>query len=120
MVQPASLSLPQNWMYARRWRELRPRTTQTSKNHTSTKIKKDLYAGDILASGTISGPEWYSWGCLLELTWNGTEPLTLEDVTQRAFLEDGDAVVIRGWAGDEDQRISMGEIRNSVVPSPQA
>ena len=104
--------------------------TRTNHRHLYWDIRQQLVhhtsngcpvrAGDILASGTISGPERESWGCLLELSWNGTEPLTLEDGTQRAFLEDGDAVVIRGWAGDEDQRISMGEIRNSVVPSPQA
>ena len=81
-------------------------------HHTSNGC--NVRAGDILASGTISGPERSSWGCLLELTWNGTEPLTLEDGTQRTFLEDGDVLELRGWAG-EHQAMDLGVIRNPVV-----
>ena len=67
-----------------------------------------------MASGTISGPERSSWGCLLELTWNGAEPITLEDGTQRTFLEDGDVLELRGWAG-ENEVVNLGVIRNPVV-----
>ena len=81
-------------------------------HHTSNGC--NVRAGDILASGTISGPERSSWGCLLELTWNGTEPLTLEDGSQRTFLEDGDVLELRGWAG-ADQSVDLGIIRNPVV-----
>ena len=63
---------------------------------------------------TISGPERTSWGCLLELTWNGTKPLTLEDGSQRTYLEDGDVLELRGWAG-EDQAVDLGVIRNTVM-----
>jgi fumarylacetoacetase len=54
-----------------------------------------LRTGDLLASGTISGPEPGSRGSLIELTWNGAEPLELPDGTARTFLEDGDEVVMR-------------------------
>ncbi|RPG80277.1 MAG: fumarylacetoacetase [Crocinitomicaceae bacterium TMED114] len=81
-------------------------------HHTSNGC--NVRAGDILASGTISGPERESWGCLLELSWNGSKPLTLEDGTQRTFLEDGDTVELRGWAGD-DPSVDLGVIRNPVV-----
>jgi fumarylacetoacetase len=54
-----------------------------------------LRAGDLLATGTISGPEPDSRGSLIELTWGGTEPLTLADGSRRTFLEDGDEVVLR-------------------------
>jgi fumarylacetoacetase len=68
----------------------------------------DVHAGDLYASGTISGGQA---GCLLELTWNGRDPLELPAGAQRTFLEDGDEVVIRGSAGP----ISLGEVRGRVV-----
>jgi fumarylacetoacetase len=55
-----------------------------------------LRVGDLLGSGTISGPEPHERGCLLELTWSGAEPLRLPDGSERTFLEDGDEVVLRG------------------------
>src|SRR3954451_18185062 len=55
-----------------------------------------LRAGDLLGSGTVSGPEPHERGCLLELSWNGTEPLLLAGGSARAWLEDGDEVVLRG------------------------
>jgi fumarylacetoacetase len=63
-------------------------------HHTSNGC--DLRPGDLLASGTISGPDKGSRGCLLELTWRGAEPLTLPTGETRKFLEDGDEVVMRG------------------------
>src|SRR5919198_486650 len=64
-----------------------------------------LRTGDLFASGTISGPQPDQRGCLLELTWNGAEPLLLDDGSTRAFLEDGDEVVLRGRGGD----VALGE-----------
>jgi fumarylacetoacetase len=65
-----------------------------------------LRAGDLLGSGTISGPEKHQRGCLLELSWNGEEPIALDDGSTRTFLEDGDVAVLRG-AG-------LGEVRGRV------
>ena len=63
-------------------------------HHTSNGC--NLRPGDLLASGTVSGPSKDSRGCLLELTWRGTEPITLPSGEERRFLEDGDEVVLRG------------------------
>jgi fumarylacetoacetase len=67
--------------------------------------------GDVFASGTVSGPDPGQRGCLLELTWNGTEPITLADGSTRTWLEDGDEVAISGAAGN----VSLGEVRGQVV-----
>ena len=75
--------------------------------------------GDLYASGTVSGPGRGQLGCLLELTRNGAEPLDLADGTRRAFLEDGDEVVISATApGPAGELISFGEVRGRVIPSP--
>jgi fumarylacetoacetase len=75
----------------------------------------NLRAGDLLASGTVSGPTKESRGCLLERTWKGTEPLELPSGEQRKFLEDGDEVIMRGWCEREGaRRIGFGEARGQV------
>jgi fumarylacetoacetase len=72
--------------------------------------------GDLFASGTISGTDRDSRGSFLELSWNGSEPIELADGTTRSFLEDGDTVVIRGWApGGNGARIGLGEVRGTIV-----
>lgn len=76
----------------------------------------NLRAGDLLGSGTVSGPEKDSRGCLLELTWRGAEPLVLPTGEQRAFLADGDEVIMRGWcARDGAARIGFGDCRGVVA-----
>ena len=80
-----------------------------------------LRTGDVYASGTVSGPEPGQRGSLLELTWNGAEPLTLPGGETRAFLEDGDEVVISGSApGPGGTRVGFGEVRGRILPTPQA
>ena len=61
-----------------------------------------LRTGDLLATGTISGPEKATWGSLMELAWGGDDPIALNDGTERAWLEDGDTVTIRSWLGDSN------------------
>lgn len=74
--------------------------------------------GDLLASGTVSGPGPGTEGCLLERTWAGERPLTLPDGTQRAYLEDGDRVTVRGWAGGGDRPlVALGEVSGTVLPA---
>ena len=76
-----------------------------------------LRTGDLFGSGTISGPEADQRGSLLELTWNGTEPLRLAD-GERSFLADGDVVVLRASApGAHGGRIRLGEVSGRVVSS---
>jgi fumarylacetoacetase len=71
-----------------------------------------LRPGDLYASGTVSGPDRGSEGSLIELTWGGTEPLTLPDGTTRTFLEDGDRVVLDGHAGN---RIHLGPVEGEIL-----
>jgi fumarylacetoacetase len=76
----------------------------------------NLSAGDLIASGTVSGPTKDSRGCLLELSWRGTEPVTLPNGEQRRFLEDGDEVILRGFCEREGfARIGFGECRGIVL-----
>jgi len=71
--------------------------------------------GDLYASGTVSGPEPGQRGCLLELTWNGAEPLKLADGSTRTFLEDGDEVTISGTApAAGGGRLSLGEVAGTI------
>ncbi|MBD2896318.1 hypothetical protein amrb99_52660 [Actinomadura sp. RB99] len=77
-----------------------------------------LRTGDLFASGTVSGPERGQRGCLLELGWNGREPVDLGDGTKRTFLEDGDTVTIRATApGASGSVISLGEVVGTVHPA---
>ena len=69
-----------------------------------------------MASGTISGNEPDSLGSMLELSWNGSKPLELHDGSKRTFLEDGDAVVLRGRA-QNGGRIGFGECRAALIPA---
>jgi fumarylacetoacetase len=76
-----------------------------------------LRTGDLFASGTVSGPDAGQRGSLLELTWNGRDPLPLPDGTTRTFLEDGDEVVITATApGPGGTRVGLGEVRGTVTP----
>jgi fumarylacetoacetase len=74
-----------------------------------------LRTGDLLGSGTISGPEREERGSLLELSWNGAEPVALDGGGDRTFLEDGDEVVLRGIAGDGDAAVALGDVRGRIV-----
>ncbi|WP_299535059.1 fumarylacetoacetase [uncultured Streptomyces sp.] len=76
-----------------------------------------LRTGDLYASGTVSGPEPHQRGSLLELTWNGRDPLEL-DGGKRTFLEDGDVVTLTAWApGPHGTRIGLGEVTGRIVPA---
>jgi fumarylacetoacetase len=76
----------------------------------------NIQVGDLYASGTISGPEPGSYGSMLELTWNGQNPLKLDDGTSRRFIEDGDTVTIRGYAEKDGVRIGFGECKGTILP----
>jgi fumarylacetoacetase len=84
-------------------------------HHTSNGC--NLRPGDLIGSGTVSGPEKENRGCLLELTWRGAEPIELPTGETRRFLEDGDEVILRGWCEAPGyRRIGLGECRGRILP----
>jgi fumarylacetoacetase len=74
-----------------------------------------MNVGDLLGSGTISGPEKDQRGSLLEISWNGTEPVELAGGVKRTFLEDGDSLVMRGWCQGDGYRVGFGEVAGTIV-----
>lgn len=84
-------------------------------HHTINGCK--VRVGDLMASGTISGPGPHSSGSLLELTHNGLKPIQLSDESSRTFLEDHDTVTIRGWAEKRGFKVGFGEVSGMVLQS---
>lgn len=77
----------------------------------------NVNVGDVMGSGTISGPTKNSFGSLLEITWNATEPLSLSNGDQRSFLKDGDTVIMRGHCQAEGYRVGFGEVKGKILPA---
>jgi fumarylacetoacetase len=77
----------------------------------------NLRPGDLLASGTISGPTPDSFGSMLELAWKGTKPLTFPNGETRVFLQDGDRVTMTGWCQGNGYRVGFGEVTGTVLPA---
>jgi fumarylacetoacetase len=73
--------------------------------------------GDLLGSGTISGPEKDQRGSLLEISWNGAEPIELPGDIKRTFLEDGDSLSFHGWCQGDGYRVGFGEVEGTIVPA---
>ena len=80
----------------------------------------NLQTGDLLATGTVSGKEKSERGCMLELTWRGSEPVELPSGETRRFLEDGDEVIMKGFCEREGfRRIGLGECRGRIIPADE-
>jgi fumarylacetoacetase len=77
----------------------------------------NMEAGDMLASGTISGPTEASFGSMLELSWSGQKPLALANGNTRTFIEDGDTIIMRARAQNNQLRIGFGEVSTKVLPA---
>ena len=93
--------------------------SQMIAHHTSNGCP--LRPGDLIGSGTVSGPEKQNQGCLLELTRRGADPLPLPGGETRAFLEDGDEVILKGWCEASGfRRIGLGECRGLILPALRA
>ncbi|WP_417369621.1 fumarylacetoacetase [Flavobacterium beibuense] len=73
-------------------------------------------SGDLMGSGTISGPTPDSFGSMLELTWGGQNPLKLNNGEERKFIEDGDTVIMRGYCQNDEVRIGFGEVSSKLLP----
>ncbi len=77
----------------------------------------DIRCGDLLASGTISGDQKEAYGSMLEISWKGTQPITMPDGSTRKFINDGDTVIMRGTAQNKDIKIGFGEVSTLVLPA---
>jgi fumarylacetoacetase len=77
----------------------------------------NIQVGDIYASGTISGPEKENYGSMLERSWNGKEPIELADGQKRTFIEDGDTIIMKGFAKRGNVRVGFGEVRTQLLPA---
>lgn len=74
-------------------------------------------SGDMMGSGTISGPTQDSFGSMLELTWGGKNPLKMSDGSERKFINDNDTVIIRGFCKNDKVRIGFGEVSSKLLPA---
>jgi len=73
--------------------------------------------GDMMASGTISGPTEDSFGSMLELSWRGTRPISFPDGEERTFIRDGDRLIMTGWAQGDGYRVGFGEASGRILPA---
>lgn len=76
----------------------------------------NIRPGDLMGSGTISGPTKNSYGSMLELTWGGKEPIKLKDGSSRTFFEDGDNIILRGYCENKNVRIGFGKCTGKILP----
>jgi fumarylacetoacetase len=90
-------------------------SVQQLMHHASSGCAMNI--GDLLGSGTISGPEKRQRGSLMEISWNGTEPIELPGGSTRTFLEDGDSLSLRGWCQGDGYRVGFGEVEGMIVPA---
>lgn len=88
--------------------------SQQLAHHTSNGCR--VNSGDLMGSGTISGPTEDSFGSMLELTWGGKNPIRLSDGTERKFINDNDTVIMRGYCRNNEVRIGFGEVRSKLLP----
>lgn len=113
-LKTPSLSAPER-ISATNFRELYWSPAQQLAHQTSNGTP--LEPGDLYASGTISGSEPGSYGSLLELTWRGTQPITLSNGETRTFLQDGDELTMRGWCEKDDLCVGFGDVTAKILPA---
>ncbi|MCR9126351.1 MAG: fumarylacetoacetase [Rhodobacteraceae bacterium] len=97
------------------YREMYYSSAQQLAHHTTSGCP--MNPGDLLGSGTVSGPERHNRGSLLELSWGGKEPLTLDTGETRTFLEDGDTLTLHGQANGDGYRIGFGTCTGTLLPA---
>ncbi|MBK7871848.1 MAG: fumarylacetoacetase [Saprospiraceae bacterium] len=89
--------------------------SQQLAHHTVTGCNVNV--GDMMGSGTISGPSSDSFGSMLELTWRGAKPIALTDGSERKFIHDGDTIILKGWGERDGVRIGFGEAIGKILPA---
>jgi fumarylacetoacetase len=88
--------------------------SQQLAHHTANGCNVEI--GDLMASGTLSGPTPDSYGSMLELTRGGQHPIQLPNGERRAFIQDGDTVTMRAFAQKDGIRVGFGEVRTTILP----
>jgi fumarylacetoacetase len=88
--------------------------SQQLAHHTSNGCR--VNSGDMMGSGTISGPTPNSYGSMLELTWNGKNPIVMKDGSERKFINDNDTVIMKGFCKNNEVRIGFGEVSSKLLP----
>jgi fumarylacetoacetase len=88
--------------------------SQQLTHHTSNGCR--VNSGDMMGSGTISGPTPEGYGSMLELTWGGKNPIKLNDGTERKFINDNDTVIMKGFCQNGQVRIGFGEVSSKLLP----
>jgi fumarylacetoacetase len=114
MLQPAGSPRP-HLICRSNYKHLYWNMSQQLAHHTITGC--NVRPGDLMASGTVSGPTPGSYGSLLELAWRGERPLNLPGGQQRAFIEDGDRIVMTGWCQGAGYRVGFGEVAGRILPA---
>ena len=97
------------------YKEMYYSSAQQLAHHTTSGCP--MNPGDLLGSGTISGPEKHQRGALLELSWGGKEPITLDTGEERSFLEDGDTLTLHGAAKGDGYTIGFGTCAGTILPA---
>jgi fumarylacetoacetase len=77
----------------------------------------NVNVGDLMGSGTISGPDVSEYGSMMELSWKGTKPIKLKDGSERKFINDNDTVILRGYCKNNEVRIGFGECKAKLLPA---
>jgi fumarylacetoacetase len=77
----------------------------------------NVRCGDLMGSGTISGPTPDSFGSMLEIAWKGTKPVQMPDGTERRFIQDHDTVIMRGYCEQNGIKIGFGEVKSQLLPA---
>ena len=77
----------------------------------------NVRCGDLMGSGTISGPTPGSFGSMLEIAWKGTKPVQMPDGTERRFIQDHDTVIMRGYSEQNGIKIGFGEVKSQLLPA---
>jgi fumarylacetoacetase len=116
-LQSAAMRQPQR-ITTTNYRHLYWNVAQQVAHHTVNGC--NLRTGDLVASGTISGPTPDSRGSLLEITWGGKQPLELPGAETRRFLADGDRITMTAWCQGPSYRVGFGEVTGKVLPARNA
>ncbi|PQO22526.1 fumarylacetoacetase [Rhodobacteraceae bacterium WD3A24] len=113
-IQPEGAARPTT-ITRTNYREMYYSSAQQLCHHTTAGAPMNV--GDLLGSGTISGPERENRGSLLELSWGGKEPVELDTGEERSFMEDGDTITLRGWCEGDGYRVGFGECGGKLLPA---